>query len=136
MARKSAAKKAVRKNVRKNVGKSAKKAARKPAKRASSRAAQKTSTKRAVKATRPVKRARPAAGRGRDVVVLVGDAAIHEVAARLRSKGMKVDSVLEATGMITGTYAKEPSALSGVKGVTGVEETAPIQLPPPESDTQ
>jgi len=63
------------------------------------------------------------------VVVLVGDARIHEVAAQLRSKGMKVDSVLEATGMITGTYANEPSALSRVKGVTGVEE-APIQLRP------
>jgi hypothetical protein len=49
---------------------------------------------------------------------------------------MNVDTVLEATGLITGTYGKATSNLSRIKGVTGVEETAPIQLPPPESDTQ
>jgi hypothetical protein len=120
------------------TAKKRKNAVQRAVKRAPARAA--TKTARAKTTARKKTGARPsAAGRARNVVVMVGDQdlpAIHKVASQLRARGMKVDSILEATGMITGTYGKAPAALSRVKGVTGVEETAPIQLPPPESDIQ
>ena len=144
MAKKRAAKKAARKAAKKTARTTRKAAARPSVKRVASRVGKKAAAKRATKKARPhVKRTRPAArkptGPARNVAVVVGDAdrsQIQKVASQLKSRGMKIDSVLHETGIITGTYGRKPASLSRVKGVTAVEETAPIQLPPPESDIQ
>jgi hypothetical protein len=82
---------------------------------------------------------RSSTGRARSVVVTV-DAShvptIAAIAAKLRAKGMSVDAVLDATGMITGRYAKPSSTLRRIPGVAGVEDQPHIQLPPPDSDVQ
>jgi len=61
---------------------------------------------------------------------------MKKVAAKLRSRGMKVDSVLEGTGQITGSFSQSPSSLQEVNGVAAVERVPQIQLPPPDSDVQ
>ena len=75
----------------------------------------------------------------RSVVVTVADedlSEIHAIAEMLRSRGMRVESILAATGQITGAYAKPVSQLKGVRGVVDVEEPPDIQLPPPDSTEQ
>ena len=87
---------------------------------------------------KPVKRAPRSKAASKRIVVTIGDEhlpKIKSIAARLRSQGMKVDSVLEATGLITGASAK-PSALKRVAGVKSVEEETRFQLPPPDSEVQ
>jgi hypothetical protein len=151
---KRAAKRVARRAVKRAATKTAKKAARRAVQRpAAKKAAPKrpakakatAKTRTSAKARPGVKRAKPrttrkpAASPARDVVVVVGESdipQIHKVATQLRSRGLKVDSILESTGMITGTTAKQPAALSRVKGVTAVEATPAIQLPPPGSDIQ
>jgi hypothetical protein len=79
------------------------------------------------------------AARKKNLVVTVDDAHmpnIHQVAEQLKSRGMKVEEVLEATGMITGSSRKGMSGLRAVPGVVGVEEQPQIQLPPPDSPVQ
>jgi hypothetical protein len=50
---------------------------------------------------------------------------------------MKVDQVLPATGVITGTAAPtKMSSLEKVDGVMSVEEEVTIELPPPDSPVQ
>lgn len=61
---------------------------------------------------------------------------INEVAQELRAKGMDVESVMEATGMISGSYSKSASGLEKIPGVLSVEEPPQIQLPPPGSPVQ
>jgi hypothetical protein len=73
------------------------------------------------------------------VVITVGDdhlAAIGTVATSLRSRGVKIESILEATGIITGTSTKPASTLEAVPGVKSVEAQPQFQLPPPGSDVQ
>lgn len=73
------------------------------------------------------------------IIVTVDDAhmsSIQDVAKRLRARGMKVDEVMEGTGMISGTYAKQTSSLNRIRGVSSVEEQPRFQLPPPDSDVQ
>jgi hypothetical protein len=72
------------------------------------------------------------------VVSVAGDHAqkLTEVAEQLRSQGMTVDEVQEATGLITGSYDKALSVLKGVRGVQSVEEQPQFQLPPPDSEVQ
>ena len=81
----------------------------------------------------------PAPAPVNSVVVVVGDTHLPNlkgVAKNLRARGMKVDSVLEGTGQITGSFAKSPSSLRNVKGVAAVEKVPKIQLPPAGSDVQ
>ena len=62
---------------------------------------------------------------------------VHEVADKLRAKGLEVQHVLEATGTITGACpAKGLASLKKVPGVAAIEEAQTVQLPPPESDVQ
>lgn len=80
-------------------------------------------------------KARPASS----VVVTLSDShlpKIKAVASSLRARGMKVDSVLPALGLITGSYSKSPATLEKVGGVSKVEQQTPIRIPPPESDVQ
>jgi hypothetical protein len=62
---------------------------------------------------------------------------IAEVADQLRSHGMRVDQVLDLLGVITGeveeTRCRE---LAAVAGVTSVDPSQPVQLPPPDSPVQ
>ena len=70
----------------------------------------------------------------KSVGVTVDDAHVSDlrkVAQQLRSKGMKVDEVLEATGLITGSCSKSVSALKKVRGVAAVEEQTQFHLPEP-----
>lgn len=79
-------------------------------------------------------------GGARKVVVTVDDdhmTSIGEVADRLRAAGVKVDGVMEATGMITGDADEvQAASLKGIKGVASVEEETGFQLPPPDSPIQ
>ena len=75
----------------------------------------------------------------RSVTVTLSDShlpRIKGVAKKLRAKGMKVDSILEKTGQITGSYSKPPSKLKAVDGVLEAEEETAFQIPPPDSDVQ
>jgi hypothetical protein len=83
--------------------------------------------------------ARKQAGPPKSVVVTVDDAhmpKIQEVAEQLRSRGLQVDEVMEATGMITGSCRTSMSGLQQVEGVASVEEQPTFQLPPPDSPVQ
>jgi hypothetical protein len=74
------------------------------------------------------------------IIVTVADDAlrnIDELAAKLEAKGMKVDSVLPITGIISGSCASaRMSELESVDGVTSVEEEASAELPPSDSSLQ
>jgi hypothetical protein len=73
------------------------------------------------------------------VVVTVDDdhlSTIDAVASALRKRGMKVESVLKATGLITGTCSKPVAELKKVRGVSGVEAQTGFHLAPPDSDVQ
>jgi hypothetical protein len=75
----------------------------------------------------------------RQVVVTVADdhrSKIRAVAAALRARGMKVESVLQGTGMITGTCSKPIAGLRRVPGVSAVETQTAFQLPPPDAFVQ
>jgi hypothetical protein len=76
----------------------------------------------------------------KSIIVTVTDDAltkIDELAARLTAKGMKVDRVLPATGVITGSAAPtKMSTLKKVDGVMSVEEELTIELAPPDSPVQ
>jgi hypothetical protein len=78
-------------------------------------------------------------GATRRVVVTVDDehmSKVHDVAGRLRTSGMSVDNVMEATGMISGAASVETSAIKKIKGVASVEDEPSFQLPPPDSAVQ
>jgi hypothetical protein len=117
-----------------------------PAKRAGkAKTATKRARSKAVKPKRTASRkaaaenARFAPAASRDVVVTVQDShmpRIKKVAASLRSRGMKVDSVLESTGHITGSVSSSGDSLNEIEGVAGIEESPHFQLPPPDSDVQ
>lgn len=73
------------------------------------------------------------------VVITVDDAhlpSIKQVADQLRSRGMEVESVLESTGIITGSCPTDVAPLHEVPGVASVEPQGEFQLPPPDSPVQ
>lgn len=61
---------------------------------------------------------------------------IASVAEQLRSRGARIDSVMEATGMISGSTALAKAELERIPGVFSVEEQAQFQLPPFDSPIQ
>jgi hypothetical protein len=64
-------------------------------------------------------------------------AAISDVAAALQGKGMVVDQVLEAVGVIIGSAPDVDRAeLAAVEGVVSVEGGTRFQLPPPDAPVQ
>lgn len=64
-------------------------------------------------------------------------AVIGEVAEVLRSRGMQVEQVLTAIGIVIGSLPDERrSALDSVDGVQSVDEQRRFQLPPPDSVIQ
>lgn len=74
------------------------------------------------------------------VVVSVADERLDELAnvvAELRRAGLRVDEVLDAVGMVTGTIDEDAiRTLDSVPGVVEVERQRAYQVPPPESDVQ
>jgi len=63
--------------------------------------------------------------------------AIDEVADALRARGMHVEQVLDALGIITGSVPDDRRpALADVEGVASVDEELTHQLPPPDSAVQ
>jgi hypothetical protein len=73
-----------------------------------------------------------------DVTVLVADDhldAMDDVAAALQEAGLRLQSTLPATGVITGA-AEDPAALEAVPGVAAVEAARDVGVPPPESGLQ
>ena len=76
----------------------------------------------------------------KSIIVTVTDDALNkidDVAAQLTAKGMKVDKVMAAVGVISGSVAStKMSDLKKVKGVMSVEEEITIELSPPDSPVQ
>ena len=73
-----------------------------------------------------------------DVTVLVADDhldAMDDVAAALHQAGLRQQSTLPATGVITGA-AEDPAALASVPGVAAVETARDLRVPPPDSPLQ
>lgn len=60
-----------------------------------------------------------------------------EVVKRIKKAGLKVESQLEALGIITGSVdADKQDSIRSIKGVANVEEDRSIQIAPPDSDVQ
>ena len=75
----------------------------------------------------------------RGIVVTVDDEhmpKIGELAEQLRSRGVQVDSVMEATGMISGSTELGSAEIERIPGVASVEESPQFQLRPPDSPIQ
>ncbi len=80
------------------------------------------------------------AKKSKSIIVTVSDDAlqnIHQIAAKLGAKGMKVDRILPVTGVIAGSSppSKMP-ALQKIEGILSVEEEVTTELPPPDSPVQ
>ncbi len=59
---------------------------------------------------------------------------IEELAGRLRSAGMRVDAVLSAVGIITGSLPVQMlSSIGAMPGVAAVERQVKFQIAPPDA---
>ncbi len=90
---------------------------------------------------RPPKRAKapPKAPPSRVTVTVADDRldAIDSVAEALRGAGMKVEQVLGAVGIITGSVpADKRQAVAGIAGVSSIEDETTFRLPPPDAKIQ
>ncbi|HET7326678.1 MAG TPA: hypothetical protein VFJ14_05255 [Nocardioidaceae bacterium] len=64
-------------------------------------------------------------------------AEIESVAGALRDRGMEVEHVHDALGIITGSMPDDSrQALTAVDGVASVDEEMHYQVPPPDSPLQ
>lgn len=73
-----------------------------------------------------------------DVTVLVDDDhldAMDEMAAALQEAGLRLQSTLHTTGVITGAV-EDPATLEAVPGVAAVEAARDVGVPPPDSPLQ
>lgn len=71
------------------------------------------------------------------IVTLSGKRAVHEVARDLKAAGLKVEQVLEATGIVTGSAdPKSAGKLRKVRGVADVSADHPVDIGPPDADVQ
>jgi hypothetical protein len=68
------------------------------------------------------------------IVTLSGKRNVHDVARELKAAGLKVDSVLEETGIVTGQAdLGSHSRLRKVRGVSDVSVDNPVDIGPPDS---
>jgi hypothetical protein len=69
----------------------------------------------------------------KDLVVTVSaDRGIHEVARDLKATGFKVNQVLDAIGVVTGSaHSKSVAKLRKVRGVMDVSADHPVDIGPP-----
>jgi hypothetical protein len=69
------------------------------------------------------------------IVTLSGDRTIKEVVRDLRAAGLKVDQILDATGIVTGSADEKSLArLRRVKGVADVSVDNPVDIGPPDAE--
>jgi hypothetical protein len=69
------------------------------------------------------------------IVTLSGERGIHEVTRELKAAGLKVDQVMEAVGVVTGSAAPATKAkLRKVRGVSDVSADHPVDIGPPDAD--
>lgn len=62
---------------------------------------------------------------------------MHEVVDQLRDVGMVIEHTMEALGTVSGRVSPEQlETIAAVPGVSAVERSSSIQIPPPESDIQ
>jgi hypothetical protein len=69
------------------------------------------------------------------IVTLSGDRSIREVARDLEAAGMRVEQILDATNIVTGSA--DEKSVARVKRVRGVEDVSadhPIDIGPPDAD--
>lgn len=60
---------------------------------------------------------------------------IDKVAKSLQKAGLQIQEVLREIGAVTGSALTSSLAkIEGVKGVSAIEKSRTVQLPPPESD--
>ncbi len=75
-----------------------------------------------------------------DVVITVRDehlTTLAQVADGLRAAGMRVDQVLGAAGVITGSVPPDRRAgVRRVPGVAAVEDDGTVRIAPPDADVQ
>jgi LmbE family N-acetylglucosaminyl deacetylase len=75
-----------------------------------------------------------------DVNVAIADEHLDDVSsvvARLAAAGMEVHEALPTIGAVTGTIDRDRlDALRKVEGVTAVEPSREVGVPPPESEIQ
>ena len=71
------------------------------------------------------------------IVTLSGERKVREVARDLKAAGLKIDQVLEETGIITGAAdtGVHPK-LRKVHGVADVSADHPVDIGPPDSEVQ
>jgi hypothetical protein len=78
--------------------------------------------------------------KAKPIVVTVTDESLKDiksVANQLAAKGMKVNQVLEITGVISGSCSEEKKpTLRTVRGVHSVEDDMEVQLSPTDSNIQ
>ncbi|HEY2951984.1 MAG TPA: ketohydroxyglutarate aldolase [Verrucomicrobiae bacterium] len=80
--------------------------------------------------------AKPAKEKSVRILVSALPGSLAAAASILKAHGMKVDSVLDSIGVITGEIAEKK--LSGLKKISGikVEHDQTVQLPPPDAPVQ
>jgi hypothetical protein len=70
------------------------------------------------------------------VIITCREGSVEVMASRLKGQGLKVESVLEAIGVITGEIDSEKlAALERIPGIS-VEPEQTVQLPPPDAPVQ
>jgi hypothetical protein len=70
------------------------------------------------------------------IIVSSNPANLASVVSQLKKHGMKVNSVLDATGTVLGEIdADKLSALQGIDGVS-VEREDAVRIPPPDAPVQ
>lgn len=64
-------------------------------------------------------------------------ATMGEVVDQLRDVGMVVEHTMDALGTVTGRISPERlETIAAIPGVSAVERSTSIEIPPPESDVQ
>jgi hypothetical protein len=68
------------------------------------------------------------------IVTLSGKRAISEVTRDLKAAGLKVEQILDTTGIVTGSADEKSLAkLKRVKGVADVSADHPVDIGPPDA---
>ena len=76
-------------------------------------------------------------GRQQYVITIHPEADPESVATQLRSHGLSVDQVMHEIRIISASSdSVDVNSVRNLKGVSGVEESADYQIPPPDSPVQ
>jgi KaiC/GvpD/RAD55 family RecA-like ATPase len=76
-------------------------------------------------------------GRQQFTITVHPEADPESVASQLRSQGMHIDQVMHEIRIISASSdSVDVNSVRKVKGVSGVEESADYQIPPPDAPVQ